>query len=301
MPKPVRSRSNKRQPAKLKQGPKISNPLKWHGGKSYLAKRIIQLMPPHNRYVEPYFGGGAVLFAKDPEGVAEFVNDINGSLMDFYYVLKNKECFDEFDRLVNLTPLSSDIFEQAKKRLDKFQGQPNAIHKANQLELVLRSVDFFVRFRQSRQALGTGYCTPTKRTRRGMNENVSAWLSAVEGLPEAHERLRRVELWHTDAIDMIEQLDTPDTLFYCDPPYLTSKRTSKSSYGQYEMSEEEHKDLLECLEQIEGKFILSGYKSRMYDTFAKHSDWNCETIKVPNSASSKKEKEIMVECLWYNY
>ena len=36
-------------------------PLKWHGGKYYLAAKIVRLMPPHIHYVEPFFGGGAVL------------------------------------------------------------------------------------------------------------------------------------------------------------------------------------------------------------------------------------------------
>ena len=42
-------------------------PLKWHGGKYYLASKIVRLMPAHLHYVEPFFGGGAVLFARDPE------------------------------------------------------------------------------------------------------------------------------------------------------------------------------------------------------------------------------------------
>ncbi len=37
---------------------KLTQPLKWHGGKSYLAKKIIELMPPHLHYVETHFGGG---------------------------------------------------------------------------------------------------------------------------------------------------------------------------------------------------------------------------------------------------
>lgn len=64
-----------------------SQPLKWHGGKSYQAKHIISHMPPRCKnpnapapgdagwlhYVEPFFGGGAVLFAQDPEGISEVV------------------------------------------------------------------------------------------------------------------------------------------------------------------------------------------------------------------------------------
>ena len=42
-------------------------PLKWHGGKYYLAAKIVALMPPHLHYVEPFFGGGAVLLDRDPE------------------------------------------------------------------------------------------------------------------------------------------------------------------------------------------------------------------------------------------
>lgn len=45
---------------------KLTGPLKWHGGKSYLADWIISLMPKHLHYVEPYAGGLAVLLAKDP-------------------------------------------------------------------------------------------------------------------------------------------------------------------------------------------------------------------------------------------
>jgi len=41
-------------------------PLKCHGGKSYLADWIINLMPKHLHYVEPYAGGLAVLLAKNP-------------------------------------------------------------------------------------------------------------------------------------------------------------------------------------------------------------------------------------------
>jgi DNA adenine methylase len=55
----------------------IQQPIKWHGGKHYLAKWIISLMPPRNTwhlYREPYFGGGSVLLQMDPDGISEAVN-----------------------------------------------------------------------------------------------------------------------------------------------------------------------------------------------------------------------------------
>jgi DNA adenine methylase len=42
----------------------LAPPLKWHGGKHYLTPHFLALMPPHLHYVEPYFGGGQVLFAQ---------------------------------------------------------------------------------------------------------------------------------------------------------------------------------------------------------------------------------------------
>ena len=66
-------------PVKKKKAKKLTQPLKWHGGKYYLAPQIIDLMPPHLHYVEPYFGGGAVLLSRDPnrnwyEGAADWSN-----------------------------------------------------------------------------------------------------------------------------------------------------------------------------------------------------------------------------------
>lgn len=69
----------------------MNGPLKCHGGKHYLAGQIVGLMPPHLHYVEPYFGGGAVLFAKTSEGTSEVANDLNGNLMNFWRVLQDKK------------------------------------------------------------------------------------------------------------------------------------------------------------------------------------------------------------------
>ncbi len=66
---------------------RISPPLKWHGGKHYLAAKIIAKMPPRCKrpndpdasdpgwlhYCEPYFGGGSVLLANDPTDISELV------------------------------------------------------------------------------------------------------------------------------------------------------------------------------------------------------------------------------------
>lgn len=266
-----------------------AKPLKWHGGKHYLSDWIISKFATHTHYVEPYFGGGSVLFAKDPEGISEVVNDINLGLSNFYWVLQTPELFQRFMQVIELTPFSEDEFSLAT------ENTPTVIEYP-----VKSAVDFFIRYRMSRQGLGKDFATLSRnRTRRGMNEQVAAWLSTIEGLPEAHERLKRVVVLNRDAIDVIKQQDGPNTLFYLDPPYLHETRVTTSDY-EFEMTYDKHAKLLLTLEGIKGKFVLSGYPSELYASFAKKNKWNYEERLIDNKASSKKTKETKVECLWWN-
>jgi len=274
---------------------KIRSPLKYHGGKTYLAKDIIARMPPHTHYAEPYFGGGAVLFVKDPNNVSETVNDVNGELTNFWSVLKSPDSFDMFQRYMEFQALCEVDWRWAEKAKDITHAYfgDNRIYINN-------AVNFFIKYRQSRQALGEDYVTPTRRRRRGMNEQVSAWLSAVEGLSEAHERLIRVEIRNMDAIDFICKYDHENCLFYCDPPYMPETRNAKNTY-ENEMTYKQHSDLLNCLVRIKGKFILSGYRSYIYDVEALNNEWNRVDIKIDNKASSTAVKPIKTECLWMNF
>lgn len=273
----------------------IASPIKRHGGKYFLAKRFVELMPPHTRYCEAFFGSGAVLFEKQFEGISEFVNDLDRHLANFWTVLRHEHLFSAFQRAVECTPLSQDEFTIASNlKCLEWNGDIPSEGK------ILRAVAFFVRNRQSRQALEKSFCTPSSRTRRGMNENVSAWLSAVEGLPEIHARLKRVEVRNQDAVDFIQELDADYTLHLCDPPYCHSTRSATKAY-EHEMTDEQHAALLDTLSQVKGKFMLSGYQSEMYDNAATKHGWNRHDFVIDNKSSSAKVKEKKTECLWCNF
>jgi len=165
-----------------------------------------------------------------------------------------------------------------------------------------RAVEFFIRCRQSLAGRMNGFASITRnRTRRGMNEQVSAWLGAIEGLADVHERLKRVLILNRDALDVIRQQDGPRTLFYLDPPYLHETRATTGEYGEQEMSADEHRNLLNLLMKIKGRFLLSGYRSMMYDTTAELCKWNRYEFKIDNKASGGKVKRQMTECVWTNY
>lgn len=271
----------------------MRSPLKYHGGKSYLAQKIVDLMPPHTRYCEPFFGGGSVLFARDGEGVAEFANDLNGDLTLFWSTLRNEDTFPEFQRIVEATPFSDTFFQGA----DSENQVPNP---RSRWAIVERAAAFFIRNRQSRQGLGRDFATPTKRLRRGMNENVSAWLTAVDGLPEVHARLKRVEIHNQPAVAFIKALDSEETFFYCDPPYMHETRATTGEY-KHEMTEDDHIELLNILAEIKGKFLLSGYPSKLYDGVADIAGWHVVDVEIDNKASGKKSKAKKIERMWMNY
>jgi DNA adenine methylase len=264
-----------------------------------LAKRIIDLMPRHLHYVEPYAGGLAVLLAKDPDdsrhqwgtasgekGVSEVVNDTHTELTGFWRVLQNDRLFKMFERVVGAIPFSEVEWDEASI------VSPSPVDGA---------VRFFVRCRQSRAGKMNDFAPLSRnRTRRSMNEQASAWMTAVEGLPAVAARLKRVVILKDDAIRVIEAQDGAKTLFYCDPTYLHETRATNDDYA-HEMSAEDHRELLETLAGIEGKFLLSGYRSTLYDDFAKANGWRREDFDLPNNAAAGKKKRRMIECVWMNY
>jgi DNA adenine methylase len=279
----------------------LSIPLKWHGGKHYLARRIVALMPRHLHYVEPYAGGLAVLLERDPNdrslwlsnatgqtGVSEVVNDLNGELINFWCVVRSPALFPEFFRRCHATPLSRPDWEEAGAILE--QAEANS---------VLRAWAFFVRCRQSRAGSFKGFTSLTRsRTRRGINGNSSEWVGAVEGLPAVHARLWPVVIENVPALDLIRGHDGAGTLFYLDPPYLHETRVSTAAYA-YEMSEQDHGQLLELINGCQGKVMLSGYRSPLYDQAL--ASWNRHDFEMANHAAGGKQKRRMTECLCCNF
>jgi DNA adenine methylase len=286
------------------QGP-VPPPLKWHGGKHYVAKRVLELMPPHLCYVEPYFRGGQVLFRRDPgdrrlwwphptsdrrkaKGVIEVINDRSGDLMNFYDVLADPVLFERLARLLDLGGHDENQFNRARALLRTTGG-----------DAVARAAALFTVCRQSLSARMKAYAPPaTTRERGGREDGVNGWCGAIEGLSAAHRRMKNVRRLCRDAPKVIRQLDDPGTLFYCDPPYLHETRTAPRVYA-HEMTEADHRELLELLRTVKGKVMLSGYASGLYDGALK--DWNRYHYDMPNHAAGGKKKRTMTEILWCNF
>lgn len=277
---------------------RIPSPLKVHGGKAPLANRLVALFPPHLHYVEPFAGSLAVLLAKDPQGVSEVVNDLNADLVCFWSVLRCQEDFAHFQRICQATPFSEDIWREARRVLQENAGQDDTFLASDP---VRRAWMFFVCCRQSLAGRQASFAPLSRRrTRRGMNEQASAWLSAVEGLPEVHARLKRVVVLNRPALEVIRQQDGPDTLFYIDAPYMHATRSAPRVYAN-EMTDQDHEELVALLRKVQGKVMVSMYPHPLYDRLYTHDGWRLIQFDRANQAAGGKVKRRMVECLWMNY
>jgi DNA adenine methylase len=163
-----------------------------------------------------------------------------------------------------------------------------------------RAVGFFILCRQSLAGRREGFAPLTRRrTRRGMNEQASAWLRAVDGLPAVHARLQRVVILNRPAVEVIRTQDGPDTLFYLDPPYVPDTRGSGETFGKFDMTEAEHQELLEVIKGLRGKVMISGYACPLYESALLR--WCRHEFDLPNNAAGGDFKRRMTEALWCNF
>ena len=259
----------------------------WYGGKYSHLDWLLPLLPTTRHYCEPYGGSAAVLLNREPSMV-ETYNDIDGEVVNFFKVLRDKK--EDLLYAIGMTPFSRQEFQMA------IQSNGNG----KNLSDVERARRFFVRARQVRTGLAQtasngrwANCLATSRA--GMAGAVSRWLGSVEGLEYIASRLLRVQIENDDALAVIKRYDSPDTLFYCDPPYPHESRGDKNAY-KYEMSNFEHVHLANILKNVQAKVAISGYKCDLYDKL--YGDWNIHIAPTKKALSIKSER---TEILWTNF
>ena len=155
-----------------------------------------------------------------------------------------------------------------------------------------RAYKFLYVNRTSYNGVG-GFSVHLFNTRRGIVRNISDYLSMIDNLPKIHERFRTVIIEHRDILKIIEKYDTEDTFFYLDPPYVHSTRSSDQKY-EVEMSDDQHREMIDLILKSKGKFLISGYN---HDIYNKLEDNGYKRIDF-NSVNVNSDR---VESLWKNY
>ena len=113
----------------------------------------------------------------------------------------------------------------------------------------------------------------------------------IDGLPIIHNRLSSVIIQNRDIFELIPKYDSENTFFYLDPPYVHETRSSTTSYEE-QMTNEQHEQLIDLINNSKGMFLISGYYHPIYDGLKKFNRIDFES---PNSGSDS------IETLWFNY
>jgi len=233
---------------------KLRSPIVWAGGKGNMRKKIIPILEsiPHKIYCEPFGGGASILLGKKPVSV-EVYNDIDSGLYDFFKVISDPELFKRFYRRVSVLPYHRQLFYDC---CDNWKKEKDLIKRVSQWFVIARQSFGGVFYNNSWGLIVTS-------SRKNKAQMVSNWLTVIEDLPEIHARLQRVQIECRDWEFILDTYDTEDTLFYLDPPYVLSTRQRDLLYI-VEMTDEEHKKLIDRVILLKGKVAISGYDNEIY-------------------------------------
>lgn len=253
-------------------------PFAYYGGKQLLAKRIINLIPKHTAYIEPFCGGAAIFFAKEPSKV-EILNDTNRELINFYKILKRD--FVSLEKEVQISLHSRDLHRKAY--------------------VIYNNPDLFTELQRawaiyilSTQGFG-GMISNTWGYDRKDNKTVKTIHNKKERFTYEYAiRMQNVQLESTDAIRVIKSRDFEDAFHYVDPPYYNS---DMGHYDGYTI--EDFQMLLNALSEVKGKFLLSSYPSDILKKYTKQFGWY--QIEIDKRVSISKKGKRKTEVLTANY
>ncbi len=252
--------------------------LSWPGAKWSMSSNIIELMPEHKIYIEPFFGSGAVFFNKTPSK-NEIINDLDGEVVNLFRVIRNYA--EELSNLICFTPYS-------REEYDNHFADDDPVERARM---------FLVRSnmaRASMQSYSSGWRhAGLLMSLKSKKHVLRLWNNLPQQILKAAIRLKDAEIENINAIELIKKYNHKDVLLYIDPPYLLSTR--KQRYYNVEMTgEEEHSSLIDVLKKHKGSVMISGYESKLYNRAL--ADWTKHEF-VSIAEAGKKRTEIV----WTNY
>jgi len=213
-----------------------NNVFPYPGNKARHSDWILEHIPEHTCYVEPFGGAAGVLFNK-PKSKVEVYNDVNGDLVQFFKTLRERG--DDLQEWLKNVPFSQSVYREWR---DEFLGgdRPDDPVKRAGIFFTLRYQSF------------GGALDNTASWRRPSSDigEASAFVNKTDALLEFRDRLRGVHIEERSAVDVIERYDSEDTVFYCDPPYIGTEH-------RYANSDFNHRRLHNRLSECEGSVLLS--------------------------------------------
>jgi DNA adenine methylase len=265
-------------------------PFRYYGGKGRLASWIVAMMPPHRSYIEPFFGAGAVLFAKPP-AKNELVNDLDGMVVNFYRILRDRHA--DLVEVLRHTPYARDEYNACKTG-----------YLDTDVDDLERARRFFVNVNMS-FACTTGTASGFSSSMKQGTNRARTTTYYVDRLHKIADRLTHVMFENHDAVKIIDTHgDADQALIYCDPPYVHATRGDVARGGGHgyrcEMTDADHRNLAEALHNTPATVMLSGYHSELYDEL--YDGWHQASIDTYSTVAgiNSRGNDRRTEVLWSN-
>jgi DNA adenine methylase len=212
--------------------------------------------------VEPFGGGAAVLLAKSRSSV-EVYNDLNGDVVNFFAVLRERP--NELISRLLLTPYSR----------SEYQHLLQEWHVQRPVEPVDRAYEWFCLQDQSfNSKFNSGFSSSKARN------DADPWASRPGKLYEVAARLRGVIIENLDFADIIPRYDSPETVFYIDPPYIGCR---SDYYPGFKLSDDDHRRLAILLNEAKGRILVSYYDHPLLQEL--YPNWIRESIDQKKGAA----------------
>lgn len=244
----------------------MKTPISYYGGKQKLMQEILPLIPEHILYGEPFCGGAAIFFGKEPSKV-EVLNDTNSELINFYRVAQNN--YVELNQMIRVTLHSRRLHKDASI----VYNNPHLFSEIKRAWAVwVLCTQSFASQIDSSFGYDKAKDTTTKKVinkRDTFSEDIAI-------------RLQHANIECADALYVIKSRDTQDSFFYCDPPYYNS---DCGHYDGYTI--EDFELLLKALSEIKGKFLLSSYPSDLLTKYTKVNKWDFKVFEQGVSINNK--------------
>lgn len=262
----------------------LNSPFKWVGGKSRLRKSIINLLPSHTCYVEPFAGAAWVLFGKPPSDV-EVLNDIDQELVTFFRVVKEKP-----EELINSFEWELVSRAEFGRLASTNASSLNDTQRAHRFYYLIMAgwggeLDY-PRFSTSITDGGHG------------NRLIGALKTLRERIRPIHDRLRTVIIENLDWRTCIDRYDRPGTAMYLDPPYPGNG----CNYAHNMKDWNQHQELASRLKKARCKWILSSYDiPEVHDLFAEYFITSVQSSSGMRLKKNDNSRVLNKEVLITNY
>lgn len=258
--------------------------IKWIGSKWRLSRLVLENIPPHLVYIEPFGGSAAVLFRK-PRAPIELYNDANQELCNVFEVVQDRKTSAELCRMLKYTPYSRAAVINAAK----YQGD----------DKIKRAYCFLV---LSHFSFNIAHAVFDKKPSFNMGifgkGEPQTWANFRRHIPIIRQRLEGVTIENTNGLDIVEKYaQNKDALFFIDPPYYEATKERGVSYG-VEFTKDDHKKLLDIVSQARARVMITTYDNEMYKKALQ--GWNVANYKNNSRHSSAKNKNRL-ELLYMNF